>query len=185
MKGGHMAAQIALIFFALAGFGFPPEALSLDKLPTISEMCQKASQAKPPPDMKPEVARLTNPIDCFVTVTEFVLSTCQITSSLQLENARLAAETARLSGVEPPPAKPMMQCIEQGESGAEGAYHAALARIGKHAARANAAKDYYASWRAAMDGIRPAFQEIVIDYKRRQAASAASVQQKGELLKLE
>ena len=99
--------------------------------------------------------------------------------------ALLEAELSRLRGGEGKGTPAELACIGDALSSAEGIYKKANAATSKNKAKNALLKDYYATWRTAMNGIQPQMGEIVLSYNRRQGDTSRALNEKGERLKLE
>lgn len=108
---------------------------------------------------------------CFVDHAVGQLQVCQLMVSLGMELQRLNGTPAKFD------------CIDTAMKEVEPMY--ARAAKGSKPAAQDRLKDFYASWRAALNGVRPDFQEIVMAYKARQSRAVSSLSEKAERIKLE
>lgn len=75
-------------------------------------------------------------------------------------------------------------CIAEGEAQIQPLYDNAIYASDRNA-HTELLKDFYASWRVAMNGVRPNGNEPAAAYKARQAADKNALEVKAERLKLE
>lgn len=108
---------------------------------------------------------------CFADSAMGKLHVCQYLSALQLELQNLNGKRADL------------QCIDDDLRAIEPQYTRAIKAA--KGAQSERLKDFYASWRAAENGIRPSPGEIVIAYKTRQSKAVAALTEKAERIKLD
>ena len=105
----------------------------------------------------------TKPTACFVDSALTSLDRCQATSA------------AGVGG---------FACIAEGEAQIQPLYDRAIYASDRNA-HTDLLKDFYVSWRAAMDGVRPNGNEPATAYKARQAADRNALEVKADRLRVE
>jgi hypothetical protein len=131
--------------------------LSIVSIGAVLLVTSMLADAQQPCDAK------TNPTACFVDSALTSFDHCQ-TGSL--------------------PRNDSFACIGEGEALIEPLYERAI-YASEHNSHTALLKDFHASWRAAMDGVRPNGNEPPAAYKARQAADRNALEAKAERLKID